>query len=130
MMIVLEDISSVRVWPRNILTEAYDVDDGLCDLGSLKSYMYLFGKTPIAYNFWEVTYHQIPASGQTVKALVFISPPREYHTRRKQEFCFQFRERKGTGSMFVLIKTSEATHGGAVSLVLTVVGLLFFVAVP
>ncbi|PFH33682.1 hypothetical protein BESB_078980 [Besnoitia besnoiti] len=126
-MIVLESPRAVRVWPRNVLFEVYDVDDGICDVVSLKSLKYLFKKAPANYVYWHVTEHALPGVPDPVKSLVFVAPPPGSSGGDTEEFCVVMREKQGFGEVSVVIMTGRGS-GAQGAVVLLSVGLLPIVA--
>lgn len=60
-VILIANTSAITVMPPDYKSEAYGVEDGLCDMTSRKSYGDIFAKTPAGYQFWKVQEHKLKA---------------------------------------------------------------------
>lgn len=62
-VVLLANPSAITLMPATYQTQAYDVDDGFCNMASLESYRHMFDRTPADYVFWKVQEHQPKAGG-------------------------------------------------------------------
>ncbi|PHJ24823.1 hypothetical protein CSUI_001324 [Cystoisospora suis] len=57
-VVLVADTSAIALLPTYYQSQAYDADNGMCDLASLESYRDMFSPTPEGYEFWKVRKHR------------------------------------------------------------------------
>lgn len=147
-LVLIVNPTAITVMPSSYQEEAYDVDDGRCDLVSLQTYREIFDKAPAGYEFWRVQDHHQPsitstsknsadpaAAGQnqsiSVRSLLFTAPSKRHIDDDSEEFCIIARENKQNTqrrvSMIVVVRSAAQqiliTSGLSFTLMTSVIGL-------
>lgn len=124
-LVLIVNPAKITVAPSTFQQEAYDVDDGRCDLVSLQTYHRLFDRVPEDHEFWRVEEHRSSASSaengaervgdqqdqsMSVKSLLFIAPSTSHLHDDTEEFCVIAKENKTSTnrqvSMIIVVRSA------------------------